>query len=61
MKVTKNSYNNIEGLNILIICAKGYLLENVLATTDIYFTIALVSISDIIYRVKNSSKALCCF
>ena len=26
MKGTKNSYNNIEGLKILMICAKGYLL-----------------------------------
>lgn len=48
MKVAKNSYNNIEGLNILMIFVKGYLLENVPATTGISITIVLVSISDFI-------------
>ena len=48
VKVTKNSYNNIERLNILMILVKGYLLENVPATTGISITIVLVSISDFI-------------
>ena len=48
VKVTKNSYNNIERLNILMIFVKWYLLENVPATTGISITIVLVSISDFI-------------